>query len=303
MPTRWDLPSLTSVKAFEAAARNLNMSRAADELNVTHAAVSQQVRALERWLGVRLFTRQGKGIMLTPEGTRYAEQLSRSFEVMEQASREARRQSTTRPLEVNTTTSFASRWLVPRLGRFQMAAPEVELRISPSRQLVDFDRDPVDVAIRYGGGGWPGVISERFMAGRMVAVCHPDLLPAGTKGLTPAHLANLTLLHDADYSEWEQWVLENGWDIDVRQGLVFGMSTLVVEAALSGQGVALTVESLVRRDVEAGRLTALHDAGREYASGYYLVYREQDAARPNLAAFLAWMRAEAAREAGDDPVR
>lgn len=299
MTIRWELPSLTAVRAFEAAARNLNMSRAAEELNVTHAAVSQQVRALENWLGLRLFTRQGKGIMLTPEGTRYAEQLRRAFEQMEDATREARRQSATRPLEVTTTTAFASRWLVPRLGRFQMRWPEVELRLSPSRHLVDFQRDAVDIAIRYGAGDWPGLVSERFMAGRMVAVCHPDLLPAGESALSPSDLRKLTLLHDTDYGEWEQWVRGNGWDLDVRHGLVFGMSTLSYDAALNGHGVALTVEALVRRDVENGRLVALHDAGQDYESGYYLVYREQDAERPNVAAFLEWMRAEAAEEAGE----
>lgn len=303
MSIRWDLPSLTAARAFEAAARNLNMTRAAEELNVTHAAVSQQVRALEDWLGLRLFTRQGKGIMLTPEGTRFAEQLGRSFEMMEEATREARRQSQARPLEVTTTTAFASRWLVPRIGRFQMTHPGIELRLTPNRHLVDFQRDAVDIAIRYGGGDWPGLVSERFMAGRLVAVCHPDLLPPDKTSLEPDDLAHINLLHDTDHSEWEQWVRDNGWDVDVRHGLVFGMSALCYEAALSGQGVAISVESLARKDIEDGRLVALHDAGREYSSGYYLVYREQDAARPNLAAFLDWMRAEARRKPEPQPIR
>lgn len=294
MSIRWDLPPLTAVRAFEAAARNLNMSRAADELNVTHAAISQQVRALEDWLGLRLFTRQGKGVSLTPEGACYADHLRRAFETMEQATREARRQSETRPLEVSTTTSFVSRWLVPRLGRFQAAHPAIQLRINPSRHLVDFDREPVDVAIRYGSGDWPGLVAERFLAGRMVAVCHPDILEPGKTTLEPEDLSRYNLLHDVDYAEWKQWVVENGWDgVDVEHGIVFNMTALSYEAALTGQGVALTVESLVRRDIEAGRLVALYDSGKNYTSGYHLVYRENDASRPNVAAFLAWMREEA----------
>ncbi|WP_259780364.1 transcriptional regulator GcvA [Aestuariispira ectoiniformans] len=294
MSIRWDLPPLTALRAFEAAARNLSMSRAADELNVTHAAVSQQVRALEERLGLRLFVRQGKGVMLTPEGTCYAEQLRRSFEIMEEATRDARRQSETRPLEVSTTTAFVSRWLVPRLGRFQAAYPDIQLRLNPSRQLVDFDREAVDVAIRYGNGQWPGLVAERFMAGRMVAVCHPDLLEPGKTALEPADLSRYNLLHDADYAEWKQWVMENEWkDVDVEHGIVFNMTSLSYEAALSGQGVALTVESLVRKDIEAGRLIALYDEGKNYTSGYHLVYRAKDAGHPNVAAFLQWVRDEA----------
>lgn len=270
------------------------MSRAAEELNVTHAAVSQQVRGLEDWLGFRLFSRQGKGVTLTPEAVCYADQLRRSFEMMEEATRDLRRQSDARPLEVTTTTSFISRWLMPRLGRFQRAYPAIELRLLPSRHLVDFDRETVDVAIRYGNGQWPGLVAERFMAGRMVAVCSPDLLDPGKTSLEPGDISRYNLLHDSDFAEWKQWVHENGWhDVDVEHGTVFGMTSLSYEAALAGQGIALTVESLVRKDIKEGRLVALYDEGKEYTTGYHLVYRERDADRPNIAAFLQWMRDEA----------
>ncbi|WP_416896575.1 MAG: transcriptional regulator GcvA [Minwuia sp.] len=294
MTIRWDLPPLTAVRAFEAAARNQSMSGGASELNVTHAAVSQQVRALEDWLGVQLFLRRGRRLTLTAEGATYAEELRGAFQRMEDASRAVRRHVETRLLEVATTFAFASRWLTPRLGRFQMAHPEVAIRLSPSRHLVDFRRDPVDVAIRFGEGNWPGLISEPFLAGRLVAVCSPSLLPPGKTSLEPSDLDRLNLLHDTDYEEWRSWVRFNGWeDVNVDRGDVFGMTTLGLEAAIAGRGVALMVEPFVEEEVASGRLIGLSEEAENSQAGYYLVYREQDVDRANVAAFLDWMRAEA----------
>ncbi|WP_417516452.1 transcriptional regulator GcvA [Minwuia sp.] len=292
MSIRWDLPPLTALRSFEAAARHLSMSGGASELNVTHAAISQQVRALEDWLGAKLFVR-GKRLELTAEGTALAGELMLSFERIESAARAIRRRADVRHLEVATTIAFASRWLTPRLGRFQIAHPDISIRLSPSRHVVDFQRDQVDVAIRHGDGDWPGLTSERFLAGRMVAVCHPSLLKAGSETLKPDDLNRINILHDTDYEEWHNWVQINGWkDVDVRRGDVFGLTTLAYEAALAGNGIALMVESLVRTDIEEKRLVALFDEGADYNTGYYLVYRAQDAGQHKIAAFLDWMRSE-----------
>jgi LysR family glycine cleavage system transcriptional activator len=270
------------------------MSGGAAELNVTHAAISQQVRALEDWLGVSLFIRRGRKLTLTSEGTAYAEELRGSFQRIEDASRALKRRASDRHLEVTTTFSFASRWLAPRLGRFQMAHPNMPIRLTPSRHIVDFRREPVDIAIRYGDGEWPGLVAERFLAGTLVAVCSPGLLPEGKSTLEPEDLNRINLLHDTDYEEWRNWIRFNGWEgIDVERGDVFGMTTLTLEAALAGLGVALMVEKFVEDEIAAGRLVGLFQTAEYTQAGYYLVYREHDAERANVAAFIDWLHSEA----------
>lgn len=293
---RRDLPPLAALRAFEAAGRCPSMSAAAAELNVTHAAVSQQVKALEGWLGVRLFRRMGRSVMLTETGQSYHRAVTQAFSDVVDATAWVRMTEEGRPLTVTTTTSFASRWLVPRLGRFQDAYPDVQIRISPSAELLDFAREDVDIAIRFGRGEWPGLDAEPLINGDLVPLCSPQYLAVRPPLKTPDDLRHHYLLHDMDQSEWRQWLTMNGVDVSsfrFAKGTVFTLSTLVYEAAVRGQGVMLGIESLAGDDIGAGRLVLPLGESDRYWGNYYIVTRTGYPLRPSARAFRDWLREEA----------
>jgi len=285
------LPPLSSLRAFEAAARHLSFTRAAAELHVTQAAVSHQIRALERNLGVSLFQRGARGLRLTVEARDLAPAVHRAFELLREATERVRPVAARGILTVSLLPSFATRWLVPRLGLFTAAHPEIDVRVAPSMHLVDFEREQVDVAIRYGRGRDPGLRADRLMSEDIFPVCSPRLLTEGPQPLgTPADLKYHTLLHDEGHADWRNWLTAakvSGvrWD----RGPIFVDSSMLIQAAEAGQGVALARGVLARDELRAGRLVRPFELSLPNDYAYYVVCPEATAERPRVAVFRQWL--------------
>ncbi len=283
------------MRAFEAAARHLSFTKAAEELNVTQAAISHQVKALEEWLGVPLFRRLNRALLLTDAGQNYAPPLGQSFDLLAEATDRIRDDDNRGTLTVTTLPSIAAKWLVPRLGRFRQAHPDIDLRIDASQHLSDFARENVDVAVRYGRGLWEGTRADRLMTEDFFPVCSPDLID----GDPPLHklddLHRHTLLHDDNRTDWTVWFLAAGIKGgDPTRGPGFTGSSLVLQAAAEGQGVALGRGALAANDLAAGRLVKPFDISLPATFAYYLVCPEANAERPKIVAFRDWLLAEAA---------
>lgn len=288
------LPPLNALRAFEAAARHLHFTRAAEELNVTQAAISHQVRALEDWLGVRLFQRAGRGLRLTEPGSTYLVVLRDAFDRMGAATAALARGRGLDRLTVSSTDSFAAIWLVPRLRRFRAAHPEVEVRVMPSDEMVDFDYDDVDIAVRYGRGVWPGVKSAALFAEELFPVCSPALLEGPHRLRTPDDIRHHVLLHDVLAIDWDVWLKAAGvTGVNSRRGPFFSHSHLVLQAARSGEGLALGNRHLVEADLAAGTLVKPFELSLATGYAYYAVAPEATWDLPKVAAFRDWLLAEA----------
>jgi LysR family glycine cleavage system transcriptional activator len=304
------LPPLNGLKAFEAAARHMSISKAADELHVTPGAVSRQIRALEDVLGARLFRRLSHSLELTEAGRAGLPGLRAGFDELASATRRMREQTDRRPLAVWVAPSFAAKWLVPRLHGFSAKHPGIDLRISAATSLIDrkgqrneipassFREHEVDVAIRFGAGDYPGCRVDALMPASVIPVCSPALLEAPDALRAPADLRGQTLLHDdTGYQgrpDWDDWLAAAGVsDVDARRGLRFNHVSLALEAAIDGQGVALTLEPLAVADVAAGRLVFPFELRLPVEQGYFVVCLEEMAHEPDIAAFRKWLLAEA----------
>jgi LysR family glycine cleavage system transcriptional activator len=289
------LPPLAALRAFEAAARHLSFTRAAQELHVTQTAISHQIRALEERLGVKLFRRLPRGLVLTEEAQRYLPPLREAFERIDAATKDLLAGRTGGALTASVLPSFAAKWLVPRLGRFRAANSDIDLRISTSQRLVDFAREDVDVGIRMGRGHYPGLRVDRLFGETLMPVCSPALLGGEHPLRTPEDLRHHVLLHDDDYTSWQLWLeLAGVQGVDPRRGPMFTDSGMVVQAAAEGQGVALGRLALAAWDIAAGRLVRPFDIGMPHDLAYYLVCPEASAERPRIAAVRKWLLAEAA---------
>lgn len=294
------LPPLNALRAFEAAARHLSFTRAAEELHVTQAAVSHQVKSLEDYLGIKLFRRFNRSLLLTDEGQGYLPTLTKAFDLMQEATTRLAKKEAGGPLTVSVLPSFAARWLVPRLGRFRRAHPEVDLRIDPEPGLADFAHGDVDVGIRYGRGVYPGLRADRLMEEDIFPVCSPALLEGEHPLKHPEDLAHHILLHDDGHGDWRTWLLAAQVEaVDPNRGTVFTDSSMLIEAAKRGQGVALARSVLAADELEAG--TLVRPFGRqsvpsEYA--YYIVCPEDTADLPKIKAFREWVLAEARAKDG-----
>jgi LysR family glycine cleavage system transcriptional activator len=298
------LPSLNGLRAFEAAARLLSFTQAAAELNVTQTAVSHQIRRLEDQLGVKLFIRQNRSLALTQEAENYLPSVRAAFEDLNRATERLRRTGFDGRLTVSTTASLATKWLVSRVAAFQDSNPGMEVRITTSPHLVDFRREEVDVAVRYGHGHWPGLRAHWLMAERLFPVCAPGLL-SGTDPLRkPADLANHTLLHTMAFrDDWRLWLTAAGLPVSIaaQRGLTFDMSFLAIQAAVEGLGVALGRQQLVEGDLAAGRLVAPFDTVLPQDAGYYVVTPEATADVPTIILFRNWLIASAASASLAEP--
>lgn len=301
------LPPLTALRAFEAAARHLSFKAAAAELNVTPGAVSQQVKLLEDHCGVPLFRRLTRALALTDAGRVAAPRLTAAFDQLADAYASIRRRHGSDPLVVSLPPTFAARWLVPRLGRFQARHPEIELRLDANNRLVDFTRDDVDVGVRFGSGSYPGLVAECLIGRRVFPVCSPALLEGPAPLRTPADLRQHTLLHHQhpDSPEvdpaWAMWLRAAGVEgIAAERGPRFSTYGLATDAAAAGQGVALGDDVLVADDLAQGRLVRPFDldAPMSTAFGYFVVYPERRGDDPRITAFGAWLHEEAAAFAG-----
>jgi LysR family transcriptional regulator, glycine cleavage system transcriptional activator len=294
------LPPLNALRAFEAAARHLSFTRAADELHVTQTAISHQIRGLEERLGVRLFRRLPRGLLLTEEAQRYLPPVRDAFDRIAAATEQLGAGSSGGRLTVSVLPSFAAKWLVPRLGRFRVAHPDLDLRISASSQLVDFARDDVDVAIRMGRGRYPGLRVDRLFGESMVPVCAPELLTGPQPLRRPEDLRHHVLLHDDDHTGWQLWLeLAGVKGVDPRRGPIFTDSAMVVQAAAEGQGVAIARRVLAAADLAAGRLVQPFEVSVPHDLAYYLVSPEATAEQPRIKAFRAWLLTEAEAEAAE----
>ncbi|MET3134340.1 LysR family glycine cleavage system transcriptional activator [Oxalobacteraceae bacterium GrIS 1.11] len=295
------LPPLSALHAFEAAARHQGFQRAGEELHVSAGAIGHHVKHLEAWLGLPLFQRQARGVALTHAGQRYADALRPLLDKLADVSEEARRQGDARVVTVTATTSLVTRWLMPRLGRLRACHPEIELRVLASTHTVDFARDGVDVAIRLGPGHYPGLKVDCLMEEWFSAVCSPAFRAAAPDLHTPADLLRHTLLHDEpeprlpEEIDWARWLRSCG--LGSASGPRFSHTYLSLEAAASGQGVALASSPLIGADLQTGRLVRLfaHQVLGPYR--YYLLRTPQAQAKPLVQAFCDWVIAEARADA------
>ncbi|MCP5151952.1 MAG: transcriptional regulator GcvA [Ectothiorhodospiraceae bacterium] len=288
------LPPLTALRAFEAAARHLSFTRAAAELHVTQAAVSHQVRGLEEQLGVKLFRRTSRHLLLTDAGQACLPKLSAGFDLIEAAMREVHRSSGVGAVTVSVLPSFAASWLVPRIGRFRQAWPDIDLRIDASEGLADFRRGDVDVAIRYGRGSYPGLRADRLMAEDVYPVCSPRLRTGPRPLRTPADLAHHTLLHGDGPIDWRTWLRAAGvHGIDTDRGLTYVNSAMLIQAAVAGQGVALARSVLAADGLASGQLVRPFALRLPSDYAYYFVCPLDTAELPRIAALREWLLAEA----------
>ncbi len=286
------LPSLNGLRAFEAAARHLSFTRAADELNVTQTAISHLIRRLEEQLNVKLFVRRNRALELTREAQDFLPAVRTAFEDLRRATARLRRSDRDGALTVSTTASLAAKWLVTRVASFQDAQPGIEVRISTSSHLVDFQREEVDMAVRYGLGTWPGTRANWLMAEDMFPVCSPALLTGDNPLRTPEDLEHHTLLHSsASREDWQLWLTAAGLpaSIAARRGLTFDQSFMASQAAVEGLGVALGRARLVEADIAAGRLVVPFNVVLPTGAGYYIVAPEATADTPKIALFRDWL--------------
>lgn len=286
------LPSLNGLRAFEAAARHLSFTRAADELNVTQTAVSHLIRRLEEQLDIKLFVRRNRALELTHEAQDYLPAVRTAFEDLRRATARLRRPERDGVLTVSTTASLAAKWLVTRVAGFQDANPGIEVRISTSSHLVDFQREEVDMAVRYGLGSWPGLRANWLMAEDIFPVCSPSLLTGENALRTPADLDHHTLLHaSASREDWQLWLTAAGLpaSIAARRGLTFDQSFMTSQAAVEGLGVAMGRARLVEADIAAGLLVVPFDVVLPTDAGYYIVAPEATADTPKIALFRDWL--------------
>lgn len=290
---------MQALRAFEATARLGSLTRAAAELFLTHGAISHQLKGLEDEVGARLVERQGRGVRLTDEGERFAARVRTAFAELGEALRELAERANPRRLRVSVVPSFAARWLLPRLGHFTAAHPEVDLEINATLALLDFRRDPVDVAIRAGTGRYPGLVVEHLYDEIYVPVCSPRLR-GGRLPATPADLADCTLLRQPD-EFWKPWFEAAGLDWpEPAHGPLFNDASHMLQAAADGQGVALARLALIGDDLRNGVLVRLFDVTVPAPFSAYLVYPPRLADSPNLAAFRTWIRSELAADARRD---
>lgn len=295
------LPPLNGVRAFEAAARHLSFTRAAEELGVTPAAVGHQVKTLEEYFGVQLFKRLTRALQLTEAGRLILPYLQNGFDQISEADRILRSRRDERILTVSVAPTFGAKWLVPRLPRFRQAYPDYDIRIDATDARVDFGHDNVDVALRYGRGDYPGLESESLLAEVAVPVCSPRLLEGEHPLRKPDDLRHHTLLHvqwkmeSSAAPNWRMWLRAAGLaDIAPDQGPQFSIESMVIEAAIDGQGVGLVASAVVEQELAAGRLVRpfQEQAHQSNQFGYYLVYPSSNKTLPKVAAFRDWVHDE-----------
>jgi LysR family glycine cleavage system transcriptional activator len=286
MRIAWNrLPPLTALRAFQAVAEAQGLSVAARALNVTHAAVAQQVRALETHLGVALVHRAGRGLALTAEGVALARALGEGFATIE-AGVEALRGGADRPVKITLTPSFATQWLMPRLKEFWTRHPEIALSLHPDARVLDLRRDGMDLGIRYGNGNWPGV-EARFLTSARMAVAAAPALMARRKTLSTAEMQAEDWFLTRDWPEQENYLRALGLDPGALSRTEFPDESLSLAAARQGLGIVVESFALLDDDLREGRLVLLHDS-RDSLPAYFLV-TPPGPQRAQVRAFVKWL--------------
>lgn len=294
-----DTLPLTALRAFETAARTGSVRRAADALHVTPSAISHQLRALEDTLGVALFRRANRRLILTKAGQVLLPGLTEGFDRLGDAVAALSAFRRRGVLTVSMLSTFAVRWFIPRLTRFQKLHTDIEVRVSTTLRTVDFAREGIDAAIRHGHGDWQGVRSDRLIDDDIVPVCAPALLEGDPPLNEPANLTQHTLLtSDARPEDWEIWLGGVGLgDLKPARRIAFDATHFALDAALGGAGVAIAARELVADDLRQGRLITPFDQEHRHAAGYYLVCPTDRADEPTMATLRRWLLQEADRTA------
>jgi LysR family glycine cleavage system transcriptional activator len=285
-----NLPSLAAIRVFEAAARLLSFTRAAAELGMTQAAVSYQIKVLEERVGAPLFLRRPREVVLTEAGQRLAPEITRAFDLMREAF-VGLGQSEGGTLIVNTMHTFASQWLAPRLGIFQLRHPDIAVRLETTQRLVDFVREEVDVVVRAGKGQWPGLVATKLLDVRFTPMLSPALA-ASVGGIhEPADILKLPLL-DSDDPWWIRWLDAYGLPHDVlgwQTTPSMNMQTFDAIAAMAGQGVTLLTPEYFQRELAEGRLIQPFDRIIDVGTSYWLAYPESRRNVRKIKAFRDWI--------------
>ncbi len=293
------LPSLNALKAFEAAARHESFTRAAEELCVTQGAVSHQVKALETELGFKLFNRERQRLVITDAGREYLNVVRDAFDRIALGTARLTQRQSSGVLTVSTSPDFAAKWLVHRLGRFSEQHPEIDLRISATMHHVDFAREDVDMAVRHGTGeaSWQGLHGVRLATETLFAVCSPALLRKFSKKSTPTDVLKLPLLHLDDHGGWKRWFDAAQIKVPVAlQGVVLNRASMVIDAAINGQGIGLARSTLAAWDLINQRLVAPFAVALPLSTAYWIVAPQATAELPKIATFRNWLLTEAAED-------
>ena len=290
------LPPLNGLKAFEAAARSESFTRAAEELNVTQGAVSHQVKALEDTLGVKLFHRERQRLILTEAGRNYLAVVRDALDRIAVGTERLLQRQEGGVLTVSTSPDFAAKWLVNRLSRFADKHPDVDLRVSATTHYVDFAREDVDIAIRHGDGNWPGLHAERLCSERLFPVCSPKLVAGRNRITKAADLLRFPLLRLEDAKNWTRLFEAAGVKTPVGPGSVLNRASMLIDAAIDGQGIALARTALAAWDLINGRLVRPVDVSLRMANTYWIACPKAASNVPKIAIFRDWVLAEAAED-------
>jgi LysR family glycine cleavage system transcriptional activator len=299
------LPPLNALRAFEAAARHLSFTKAAGELNVTQAAISHQVKMLEEHLGQPLFRRLNRRLVLTEAGQVYLPVLRDAFDAIAGGTARLNRDASGGPLHVSVLPSLAAKWLLPRMSRFRERHPDIDVMVSANNKLVDFAEDTIEMGIRYGLGTYPGLRADLLFSDAVFPVCSPKLLDGPHPLRSPADLVHHTLLHDEvsrhdESPDWRAWLQVAGVvGVDWRRGPGFSDSSMVIEAAAAGQGVALGHRWLAAADLEGGRVVMPFGPVMPSKFAYYIVSPAAFAERRRVRLFREWLMEEAERSGAE----
>jgi len=289
------LPPLNALRAFESAARSESFTRAAEELCVTQAAVSQQVKALEATLGIKLFNRERQRLVITSAGREYLAVIRDALDRIAVGTERVVQRQSSGKLTVSTSPDFAAKWLVYRLSRFAEAYPGIELRVFATMQHVDFVREEIDLAVRHGDGTWVGLDAARLCSERLFPVCSPKLVSGRNRLVKPSDIIRFPILHLEDSKEWSRWFDAAGvTDADVSHGPVFNRASMLIDAAVDGQGVALARTTLAAWDLINGRLVRPLAISLRVFNAYWIVCPKATTTLPKIATVRDWLLAEAA---------
>lgn len=290
------LPPLNQIKDFEAAGRLLSIQDAADELCVTPAAISRQVKALETYLGVQLFVRDHRAVRLTVEGERYLAGITEGLNQIRKATLNLTKGAARRTLKIRAYTTFSMKWLIPRLSGFHALHPDIDVRLTTSLEAVDFSREDIDAAVRLGLDGCQGLVADRLIQNELVPVCSPEFLRMNPTLADPRQLGQATLLHSlARPDDWSKWLRAAGLrQLDGYRGQKYESSVMIYQAAIEGHGIAIAQRVLVTDDLTSGRLVMPYQFVLDEGDfTYYLVYPKAPSYRPEFEIFRDWLRSQA----------
>jgi LysR family glycine cleavage system transcriptional activator len=291
------LPPLNALKAFEAAARSESFTRAAEELHVSQGAVSQQVKVLETTLGINLFNRERQRLVITEAGREYLAVIRDALERVAVGTERLVQRQDSGVLTISTSPDFAAKWLVNRLGQFAESHPGIDLRISATAHHVDFARENVDLAVRHGDGRWPGLDVVRLCSEQLFPVCSPRLVSGRNRVVTALDLLKFPLLRLDDWNTWTRWFEAAGVSDPVARGPILGSASMLIDAAVGGQGVALARTALAACDIINGRLVRPINVSLKMPNTYWIVSPKVTSSMPKITTFRQWLLAEAAKDA------